>query len=615
MMPLLSPCGLARRLAGSLTLATLLLSGCTTALFRARSHDEGIEVQELASDPEDGVRLVREFTAPWGTNFTTLESVALVTGLNRTGSDPPPSAQRQTLISEMQTHDVKSPNYILASPDTSLVLVRAFLPPGVRRGDRIDVEVRVPGRSETTSLRDGWLMQTRLREVAVLDNALRTGRVEALAEGPVIYDAAFDGTDDPVRQVRGRVLGGTTAMTSRKMGLMVRSENHSIRTSTLVAASINARFYTYDRSVKKGVATPKRDNYIELAVHPRYQDNLGRYMRVVRSIAIRESAAARVDRLERLKERLHDPSTAAGAALQLEAIGREANGVLQQGLRSPDPEVRFFAAEALAYLNDQSAAETLGQTARENHSLRWHAITALSAMQHASAHDELSRLLHVESAETRYAAFVALHSRNPMDSLVRGKLLDGLFMVHRVESHGSPLIHLSRSRRAEIVIFGQDVTLRPPTFLYAGDQIMLKGDDQGRIQVTRFVSQEDDQRIVCSPQLGEVIEAIVELGGGYADVIHFLQEAREANDLDARIVVDALPSGGRAYRRSTGEDASKEDRDAVQPGWTSPLPDLFKNPPSDGDEETDQDVRFDVAAPEPPARSWRSRLGSWFAGE
>ncbi len=615
MMPLFSPRGLVRWLAGSLTCATLLLAGCTSALFRARSTDEGIDVQELAPIPEDGVRLIREFTAPWGTNFSTLEGVALVTGLNRTGSDPPPSAQRQTLISEMQTHDVKNPNFILSSPDTSLVLVRAFLPPGIQRGDRIDVEVRVPGRSETSSLRNGWLMQTRLREVAVLDNTLRTGRVEALSEGPVIYDAAFEGTEDVVRQVRGQVLGGATAMTSRKMGLMVRSENHSIRTSTLIAAAINSRFYTYDRGVKKGVATPKRDNYIELEVHPRYKSNLGRYMRVVRSIAIRESAAERVDRLERLSGRLRDPSTAAGAALQLEAIGREAKGVLQQALRAEDPEVRFYAAETLAYLNDQSAAETLGQTARENHTFRWHAMAALSAMQHASAHDELSRLLHVESAETRYAAFMALHSRNPMDSLVRGKLLDGLFTVHRVESEGSPLIHLSRSRRAEIVIFGQEVALRPPTFLYAGDQIMLKGDDQGRIQVLRFVSQEDDQRIVCSPQLGEVIEAIVELGGGYADVIQFLQEAREANDLDARIVVDALPSGGRVYRRSTGEDSAKESSESDSSGWTSPLPDLFRTRPSDGEVERDEDSRLDVAAPEVPSRSWRSRLGSWFAGE
>jgi flagellar basal body P-ring protein FlgI len=112
---------------------------------------------------------------PWGTNYVVLEGVALVTGLDQNGSDPPPSAQRSALLNEMQTHDVRNPNFVLASPDTSLVLVRTFLPPGVQKGDRIDVEVRVPARSETKSLENGWLMQTRLREVAVLDDSVRTG--------------------------------------------------------------------------------------------------------------------------------------------------------------------------------------------------------------------------------------------------------------------------------------------------------------------------------------------------------------------------------------------------------------------------------------------------------
>jgi len=52
------------------------------------------------------------------------------------------------------------------------------------------------------------------------------------------------------------------------------------------------------------------------------------------------------------------------ASLQLEAIGNEAIGALKQGLRSSDPEVRFYSAEALAYLDQPEAAAPLAEAAK-----------------------------------------------------------------------------------------------------------------------------------------------------------------------------------------------------------------------------------------------------------
>lgn len=597
-------------------LAATLASGCTAPLFFASRSDSGAELPDVSDELDQGVRLVKDYTTAWGTNYVKLEGVALVTGLNRTGSDPPPSLQRDALIAEMQTHEVKNPNFVLASGDTSLVLLRAFLPPGVRKGDRVDVEVRVPGRSETTSLRGGWLMKARLREVAILENTLRTGRVEAEAEGPVTIDAAFDNTDDEIRQVRGRVLGGGVAFSSRPLGLLVATENHSIKTSTMIGAAINARFHTFDRGIKKGVATPKRDSFVELEVHPRYQHNLGRYVRVVRSIAVDESAADRVARLEMLGKMLHEPTTAAVAALQLEAIGKEAIRVLQQGATAQDPEVRFYAAEALAYLDDQAAAEPLGQAAREEPAFRWHAIAALSAMDHVSAHDELSQLLHVSSAETRYAAFLGLRSRNPMDSLIRGQAPGNLFNLHLVDSTGPPLIHLSRSRRAEIVVFGGTGELQSPSFLYAGKEIMLKSDGPDRIKVLRFVPGQDDRQAVCSLRLPEVIKTVVEMGGGYADVMQLLQEAKDKGCLEHRIVVDALPMGGRIYRRGTGQEAPQDELEATDRPVASPLPGLFDNSPATSGREQDAEEKgvFDISPEEEPSPGWWRRMGGWFAG-
>ena len=51
----------------------------------------------------------------------------------------------------------------------------------------------------------------------------------------------------------------------------------------LISEAINKRFYMFDKGIKVGVAKAKDDKYIELKLHPRYKDNVERYMQVVRS--------------------------------------------------------------------------------------------------------------------------------------------------------------------------------------------------------------------------------------------------------------------------------------------------------------------------------------------
>jgi flagellar basal body P-ring protein FlgI len=547
--------------------------GCTSPLILSQRADMPPELDEPEIELADGAKLLRDVARPWGTNFIKVESVGLLTGLDGTGSDPPPSARRTTLTSEMQTHEVKNPNHVLASPNTSLVLIRAYLPPGVRKGDRFDVEVLAPTRSETTSLRQGWLMRTRLREVALVNNTFHTGRVDALAEGQVVVDAVFDKSDNHVKEVRGRVLGGGVAVTSRPMGLVVKSENHSVKTASLIGAAINRRFHTYDRGVKRGVATPKRDSFVELQTHPRYKHNLGRYVQVIRHIALGETPTERMNRIELLERKLHEPTTSANAALQLEAIGKEALSVLQKGVQSLDPEVRFYAAEALAYLDGTEGTDALVEAARGEPAFRWHAIAALAAMEHASAYDGLTELLHVPSAETRYAAFRALRSRNPLDPLVRGEKPGDAFSIHAVSTTGPPMVHFARARHPEVVVFGHDQTMRPPKFLFAGKKIMLKAEGTDQIRVLRFETNEEDRSEVCSTRVVDVVRTIAKLGGNYEDVIEAIQSAKAKECLTARVATHALPRPGREYRR---RDDGSDEESAIRPTHgASPLPEMF----------------------------------------
>ncbi len=235
-----------------LVMSTILgsLLGCHSSFFRGKSPD----VEQYVADDEDGGRLVGDLTFPTGMNYVRIEGVGMVNNLNNTGSDPRPSPERDSLIDEMQTHNVHKPQTILSSQKTSMVLVRGYLPPGVQKGDRFDLEVVVPPRSETTSLRGGWLMQTRLRELAVLDNVVRRGDVDAVGMGDVVIDGMFEEGEEAKLLTRGRVLGGGRSMTSRKLGLTLRENVASVRASTMVGNAINNRFYHYDRGTKQGVA-------------------------------------------------------------------------------------------------------------------------------------------------------------------------------------------------------------------------------------------------------------------------------------------------------------------------------------------------------------------------
>lgn len=587
------------------------LPGCYSPLIRSQSPELS-EVGHVPEPTEDGPQFIEQLTIPRNLNFVKIEGPALVNGLAGTGSDPDPSPLRTAQIGEMQSYDVSQPEKLLASEDNSLVVVRGYLPPGVQKGDRFDVEVVVPPKSKTTSLRGGFLMRARLREMRVLDGAMRSGHVIGLAEGPVVIETLFKGTEDVVDATRGRILGGGQSQITRPLGLVIRGES-SVRQSAQIGAAINERFHRTDRNGKRGVATPKRDNYVELAVHPRYKHNLARYVRVIGSIALGETPGERVMRIESLERQLLEPTTAARAALQLEAVGLDAAHILLKGLESPDLQVRFYAAEALAYLDREEAAPVLASVARDQSAFRWHALTALAAMDHVVAYEALNELLHVPSAETRYGAFRALRTRNAADPLVRGESLGGEFAYHVISSDGPPMIHISKALRAEIVLFGQSQSLVPPAFLFAGKEIMIKGTEQGSLKITRFeVGQREDRQELCAAQLDEMIRAITRLGGNYSDVIESLQAARRSGYLESKLVVNALARPDRTYHGEPGEEPGDEDVKQETPFQPeSPTPELFADR-LDRPEKRSSELPDEIPAEDEDEEAWLGRMKSWF---
>ncbi len=521
--------------------------------------------------------LAGKFTHPYGMDYVKIEAISMVTGLSNTGEDPPPTPQRAALLADMNRRKLEHPERILASPNTALVLVRGFLRPGIQEGDLFDVEVRVPSRSETTSLRGGWLLSARLTELAVLGQQIRQGHVLGVAEGAILVDPSASAEESEPYSTRGRVLGGGIATKSRPMGLVIDDRYKSVHLASQIAKSINHRFHTRIDGHKRGVANPKNDELIEIAVHSRYKDNVGRYMRVLQSTAVSETAHQRQERVALLREQVLNPLTAAAASLQLEALGDEqAVELLLNAVESDDIEVRFYAAESLAYLDDTAAVPVLADVARDEPAFRVNAMAALSAMDNLNAFEALRSLLSVESAETRYGAFRSLWAMNPHDPVIVGDDMNGAFRLHQLDVGGTPMIHVTNSHRPEVVLFGQQPPLKLPLLIDAGTGLLINGMQNGQITVSRFDDAKQVEQRVIEPEVNELIRAMVDLGGTYPDVVQALQEANTQGALKSRLRVDALPQSGRRFVRQEEEDDTTDGPAETGFDLATPLPDLFR---------------------------------------
>ena len=552
--------------------------GCSQPAMRSQSPEE---FEQMLAD----VHLVGDVSIPFGMHPLVVESVGLVTNLANTGRDLPPSNTRAMLIGEMQRRGVEHPNQVLESTSTSAVVVRASLKPGLEKGDRFDVEVTLPQGCETTSLRGGNLLEARMREMAVVSQQVHQGHVFGLAKGPLMIDPLAD-EKNPREKLGARIIEGGVALQPRPLGLMIKPDERSVRTASEMGTAINQRFHLRRHGIQTGVAVPKTDRYIELTIHPRYKDNVPRYFQVIRGVALAESASQRQMRLQLLERQLLDSVTSATAAVRLEAIGKDGIGILKKGVASSDPEVRFYAAEALAYLDDSSASPILAAAARDDSALRARALAALSAMDDPTAYEQLVGLMDSASAETRYGAFRALWAMNPRDAAVRGEMVAGQFSVHLVRSKGPAMVHVTRAYRPEIVFFGSEHSLRTPIILNVGSGIVVRDLDSGRLSVSRFAPGEPDQKREIAPSTLELVQALAAVGGTYPDVVQALLQAKNSGSLASRLEVDAVPKTDRVYQPSEvgAEDGAEESapkptrgQEVASQGYQvdGPAPDLY----------------------------------------
>ncbi|HEX6986894.1 MAG TPA: flagellar basal body P-ring protein FlgI [Planctomycetaceae bacterium] len=534
-------------------------------LFRSQSPEDGENEQE-AREAKPGTTLDTPYVGHYvtsfgGTSLIAVEGVGLVVGLDNTGEDPPPSHYRSRLVDEIRKRRIDKPNELLARPDTAMVLIRAYLPVNIRKGDTFDAEVFLPPNSAATSLEGGHLLEARLADNEVVQGGrILEGHVTATVSGPILVTAPGDDPSAGSRR-KGRILGGAKSKIDRDLAITLTSEFRSTRMTDRVAKAIGRRFHGHDRhGIKVPMAVAKDDQLIELKVPDQYRENYPRYLAVINNIALRETETALQVRLQKLEQQLNVPAESEVAALRLEAIGPPALPILKRALKHEDLEVRFNAAMALTYMGETEGLATLAEAARQEPAFRVYALAALACCKEAEAAVELHGLLSDEVAETRYGAFRALTVLNDRDPVVAGVPMTGgakepTYMLHVLKTDGPPLVHLTHHTKAEVVLFGQHQRLQLPAALRCGPHIQVVATPgSSEVVVARYTNPHAGRKVV-SPNLAEVLLACDELGATYPDVAAFLMQAERQHNLAGALEIDALPEAGRVYlaKNATGK--------------------------------------------------------------
>jgi flagellar basal body P-ring protein FlgI len=584
----------------TITMAGLL--GCLHPQARLQKEDDGRE-------KEVEVKTIGDVTEVDNAAPTVVSGVGLVTGLDGTGGGAPPGMYKTLLETELRKSKVEHVRELLASDNTALVIVTAFLMPGAHKEDALDVQVTLPPNSNAKSLRGGYLQECSLFNYETAkhlnpnyqggDKYLR-GHILAQARGALLV--GFGQGAEADEQKVGHIWGGGTSLIDRPFFLTLKTGQQFTRIAAGVADRINQTFREDNRKhwetlsevttrlgqrfdgpdALDGGLTAKAQGpeFIYVRVPYQYRLNPERYLRVARLIPLQDSPEIHTRYRRRLQEKLLDPAQAITAALRLEALGKESVPALKAGLASKQVLVRFCSAEALAYLGNPSAGQELARLVEQQPKLRGYCLTAMASLNEAVCRVKLSELLACPSAETRYGAFRALRNMGEPDPEIQGELLNDSYWLHRLAAQSPPLVHLSCSRRAEVCLFGEEPSFVPPAAIVAGEFTVTAGPSDDKCIVGRFPRHgQAAQRRVCSLKLQDILRTLAELGALYSDVSEVLNEMERTRCLTCRVLKDALPQTPRV--EDLAEHATK--------------PDYFNNGPDDENEKASGPSDADAA--------------------
>ncbi len=541
---------------------------------RMQSADESEREKDVKREKElKEIKTLGDITEVGNAQPIPVWGIGLVTGLRGTGGRPPNGPARAMLLETLTKRNVQNVKALLESPNTSIVYVHGYIPAGANKGDTFDLEITLPDQSKTRSLQGGFLQKCELFNYEAAKNLDPRAASDRFLKGHPLASAfgavltGFGEGDEAQKQKQGRIWGGGIVSESRPLMLVLKPEHQKAVMAALVAQRINDTMQGGFQGPITELATAKTDQVVLLRVPHQYRLNMPRYLRVVRLIPLRDGPDTRGPYVKRLGEDLLQPRYSVTAALRLEALGTHSVAPLKDGLQSDHALVRFCAGEALAYLGEACCGEVLARMVEEQPALRAYSLTALASFDDAVSHVKLRELMNSRSAETRYGAFRALRALDENEPSVRGDYYNESFWVHRVAPRSQSMVHVSCSRRPEVVLFGDDAQLQPGFAFEAGEFTVTSARDDDHCTIRRFSNRQVSEPRQCALNLHDVLRTLGEMGAMYPDIVELLRQAQTCDRLSCQMAIDALPQRTEVYQLAqTGADDLdfQKDRDEIR---------------------------------------------------
>jgi hypothetical protein len=547
-----------RRQLFSVCLLSVCAAGCTTPWIKKEEENplakKTKEVEKILRS-DDRPRLIGEAGSMVGLVPRQFEAFGLVINLPLTGGDTKPGEPRDYVIRDLKIRGIDNPNELMRSKTSAVVKLRADCPPGYQHGDRVDLIVQKSMDSEAKDLRNGELMPARLMDfVALSDKKMHQSELKGLANGPIVSIPPSMNSTKQSDPDLGIILGGARLVEEQRIGIRIKDELRHVETAKLISAAINERFDIYDKNVRKGIAVPKSDKNIELSIPSKYRQDIPHFVDVLLSVGFLESTGARTMRLEQCRTQMQSPTTVKSAANQLEAAGKEGIPILKESLTSPDPEIRFYAAYSLAFMDEADAIPILVELSKSESAFRPLTLVGLSVLESPSAEQALRQLLQESEPELCYGALRSLRKRKTYDPVAQGQMLEGLARITEIAS-SHPLIAVSLTAEPEIATFGGPIQVSLPEYTEVNPRMTMKNEN-GIIRLAHFRPGKEDLHSAAEPNLRSILQGMRDVQATYSDAIAFLDTAEQSGWIAAPVEFNPIPTPGRKYERN--KDAASE---------------------------------------------------------
>ena len=485
----------------------------------------------------------------------------LVVGLEGTGSSDVPPDVRAHMIAMASRHGIGSersgwgylsPEALLDSPDTAVVVVEGVIPPAALQGTRFDLRIYPHPTSSTISLEGGRLYTTELVPVNRPDlgrrllppSGSRQPATLAVASGPIFINPFADPgamERDTVDRRFGLILNGGRVARDMPLKLRLVTPGHS--KASIIQNALNTRF-VQEPYQRDPTARGESDESIVITVPPSWGDKTEDFVELVRHTTVGQTGVEGVAMTIR-RHLLENPATARAASWRWQALGTRALPVIRDLYDQAQELPRLAALRAGANLDDPLVTDQLIAMARSaSPQIRRQAIALLADMGVDPRIDYALRgLLNDDDLETRLAAYEALVQRR--DGSIERFAVGEKFVVDVVPSD-KRLIYLTQQGLPRIALFGTDLAVKQPVTVTAWSKhFMIKGDlEDDRLEVYyRPPGAQQGWTYQVSPGLTELVqllghttvaeEPLPGLGFSYSQVVGVLHQIWRQGYLDA----------------------------------------------------------------------------------